>query len=133
LLNWDKDKAFEILTSLPTLAEACVIRWALQRAKNENLAEIIVESDAKVCVDTLNLVNVECNWNILTLCKDIHVLAADFFSCNFCWVKREANSVAHVLAKSVLSQNLLVFHFPNHLPSLLEKAWFRDLSCIPFG
>ena len=71
MLNWDKDKAFEILTSLPTLAEACVIRWALQLAKNENLAEIIVESDAKVCVDTLNLVNVECNWNILTLCKDI--------------------------------------------------------------
>ena len=106
-MNWDKDKAFEILTSLPTLAEACVIRWALQLAKNENLAEIIIESDARVCVDTLNLVNVECNWNILTLCKDIHVLATDFFLCNFCWVKREANSIAYVLGKSILPQHLL--------------------------
>jgi hypothetical protein len=39
-------------------------------------------------------------------------LASEFVFCNFCWVKREANNVAHTLAKFVLPQNLHVFLFP---------------------
>ena len=64
-------------------------------------------------------------------CLDILALASDFFSCNFCWIKRETNMAAHSLAKLVPSQNLPVVYFPNYFSVPLEKAWFRDFHYIP--
>ena len=38
----------------PTIAEASAIRWALELVIQENYLKVIVESDAKNCVDNLN-------------------------------------------------------------------------------
>ena len=38
----------------PTIAKASAIRWALELAIQENYLKVIVESDAKNCVDNLN-------------------------------------------------------------------------------
>jgi hypothetical protein len=56
--------------------------------------------------------NLWTGWNNYTLCNDTLALASEFVFCNFCWVKREANNVAHTLAKFVPPQNLPVFLFP---------------------
>jgi hypothetical protein len=49
-------KAWAKLTDTlePTLAEVAAINWALELAEEEEFKHICIESDAKVCVDTLN-------------------------------------------------------------------------------
>jgi ribonuclease HI len=80
------------------IAEALAIRWAIELAKVENWCEIIVESDAQVCMNALLLDAVGCEWRIYNLRSDILDLASKFDFCEFCWVKREANMAAHSLA-----------------------------------
>ena len=49
-------KAWAKLTDTlePTLVEVAAINWALELAEEEEFKQICIESDAKVCVDTLN-------------------------------------------------------------------------------
>ena len=61
------------------------------------------------CVDAIGLDKAGCDWNISALCLDAICLAAEFFSCNFCWVKHEANMTAHTLVKFCSLQDLLLF------------------------
>ena len=117
---------------LPLMAEDAAIQWVIQLDKAENWNKIIVESDSKVCIDALVSDQPVCDWCISVLCDNVKLLAVDFNS-NFCWVKREANLATHMLAKLVPSPSCPVLYFPNDLPTLLEMAWFRDFSCIPFG
>ena len=99
----------------------------------EDLRGIIVESDFKLCVDAIGLDKAAYDWNISTLCLDAIGLAAEFFSCNFCWVKHETNMIAHTQAKFYSPQDLLVIYFRKNLPTPLEKAWFRDFHCNSFS
>jgi ribonuclease HI len=118
-----------IHTTEPLVAEASTILWALQLAKVEKLCGIMVESDSKLCVDAISMGMAICDWKISTLCYDAIGLAAEFFSCNFFWVKREANMAAHSLAKFCIPQDLPAIYFPKNLPTPLEEAWFRDFRC----
>ena len=86
----------------------------------------MVESDSKLCVDAINMGMAVCDWNISTLCYDAIGLATEFFSCNFFWVKCEANMATHSLAKFCILQDLPAIYFPKNLPTLLEEAWFRE-------
>ena len=86
----------------PTIAEASAIRWALELVIQENYLKVIVESDAKNCVDNLNGQPEEWSWKISSLCNDSLDFALHFVSCSFCWTKREANTMAHFLAKFAL-------------------------------
>ena len=119
-----------IHTSNPLVIEASAIIWALQIAKVKGRCGIIVESDSKLCVDAIGLDKTDCDWNISTLCNDAIGLAAEFISCKFCWVKHEANMVAHTLAKLCTPQELPVIYFLNNLPTSLEEVWFTDFRCI---
>uniref|UniRef100_A0A2N9HUL1 RNase H type-1 domain-containing protein n=1 Tax=Fagus sylvatica TaxID=28930 RepID=A0A2N9HUL1_FAGSY len=74
----------------PLVAEASAILWAIQIAKLNNMLEIIVESDSKVCVDAITQDSFVCDWSISTTCNDVRVLVSEFISCIFCWVPREA-------------------------------------------
>ena len=38
----------------PGIAEASTITWAIEMAKSENFQDIVVESDAKVCIDAIS-------------------------------------------------------------------------------
>ena len=95
-----------------------------------NMLEIIVESDSKMCVDAITQDSFVYAWSISTICNDVRVLASKFISCIFCWVPREANMATHTLAKLFPLHNLHVICFPNNLPTPLEEVWFRDFSCI---
>ena len=64
-----------------------------------------MEGDAKICFDALNG-NEDCNhWKIDFICSDSKMLSFLFISHCFFWVRREANNVAHVMAKFALVQN----------------------------
>ncbi len=92
----------------PLVAEAADIRWAVQLDKMEDWRDIIIERNSKVCVDVIFQDLDDGDWNIFVLCTDAKVLAADFSSCLFCWVKREAYMMSHTLAKILLPINLHV-------------------------
>ena len=88
----------------------------------------MVESDAKNCIDDLLLVSGTCYRNIHVICNDARMLALDFSSCSFCWVRRKANMVAHSLAMFFPPHCLLVSCFSYNLPAPVKEAWSRDLS-----
>ena len=81
----------------PVIAEAFAIKWALELAKEESFTNIIVESDSKICIDSLEVNSTAC-WKIDPLVSDVNSLATCFLLCCFSWVKREANTVAYTLA-----------------------------------
>ena len=66
----------------------------------------------KMVVDLLLQDNYVGNWNIEVICNDVRSLGVDFKSCSFSWVKREANMVAHTLAKLGPQLELLAVFFP---------------------
>ena len=63
------------------------ILWALQIALEKKLDQIIVEGDAKMCVDFLEPMSSKGNqvhWSISTLIRNSLELNKSFLSCKFC-------------------------------------------------
>uniref|UniRef100_A0A2N9IGZ4 Reverse transcriptase domain-containing protein n=1 Tax=Fagus sylvatica TaxID=28930 RepID=A0A2N9IGZ4_FAGSY len=121
--------AKSVVSCDPLLAEASAIHWAIQLAKAENWSNIIIESDSQVCINALISENQYEDWSIAVICDNVKCLALEFNFCSFCWVNREANMVAHTLAKVVPPILSPVLYFPKNLPAFLEEAWFRDFRC----
>ena len=72
----------------PIAAESEAILWDLHLARRENWREIIVESDSKLCIDSI-LDHLGCpQWAISSVVSDIWLWANSFVSCLFFWVKR---------------------------------------------
>ena len=88
-----------------SFAETSAIIWALQLAKDKKFRSIIVESDSKLYGDAINK-NLEACLEIQSLLNDALILANSFVGCCFCWIKKDANSVAHELNKYVLCPNI---------------------------
>jgi ribonuclease HI len=108
------------------VAEAKAILWAVQIAKSENFQSVIIEGDAKVCFDAINGDLEKCNWTIAFQCNDMVVLSKKFESCTFCWIKRDANFVAHSLAKFASCNKLIFSCNISSLPPPVWKAWKGD-------
>ena len=86
-----------VILYLVRLSEA--VLWALQLALSEQFLYVIIEGDSQICMDSLNGNSSYGSWSISSICNDILALCKSFSGCNFCQVKREANNVAHSLAK----------------------------------
>lgn len=74
------------------------IRDGLQFTVDLGFQEVIVESDS---LSTINLVR-EAAQSIRPICSllsDIDIFKLDFRTISFCFVKRQANEPAHMLAK----------------------------------
>jgi ribonuclease HI len=114
----------------PEVAEASAILWAIQLAKLEDFQNVIVESDSKIPVDCMNGIQAEANWKIAAIVSDVNFLSLDFVSCCFSWVKREANMVAHALAKFAVSFNSGFSCNVTSLPSPVREAWQGDMLFV---
>ena len=70
----------------PTIAEASTIVQGLEIAKETNYQKVIIDGDAKVCLDALSGDTSTYPWKIKTLCLNaLHVTSCfSFFS--FDWV-----------------------------------------------
>ena len=64
-------------------AEATAIVWALEIASSLKFPRIIVESDAKLCVDAVLGKPLDSCWRFQTLCSNAQFLALNFSSCMF--------------------------------------------------
>jgi ribonuclease HI len=107
-------------------AEASAFLWALQLAKNSGMQQIIVEGDAKLVVEALLKNANDVSWTIAAIISDALVLASSFSSCKFGWIKRDGNTVAHMLAKFASQSNLVVCN--NELiPQVVKEACWKDV------
>jgi ribonuclease HI len=77
---WSKN----LLTDDPCIAEATAILWALEIAQTEEFLHIIVEGDAKICLDAITEELSSCHWRIRPLISNIKCLALKFAFCRFC-------------------------------------------------
>ena len=118
-----------VVADEPLVAETHAIKWAIELASLEDYQNFMVESDAKVCIEAILGAPQNTSWKINTLCFDINCLAHNFSSCKFAWIMREANMVAHELAKIVPSPHLFICCLETLPPSVLD-AWQRNvLGC----
>lgn len=69
------------------------IFWALQLTQVANLHTIIMESDAKICFDALNLGLLNFEWSTSVPLNNVVEISCCFDPCAFFGVRREAKSV----------------------------------------
>jgi ribonuclease HI len=115
----------------PLCAEVAAILWAIQLAKLENLTHIVVESDSKICIDSIKGHPEEVNWNVSAFLSVVITLASDFISCCFSWVKRDTNGTTHELARLAFPLNSdFSCNDVASLPPSVKQAWQRDALCV---
>lgn len=79
-------------------AEALACLEALKAMDGQNHANIVVESDCLSLVHYLQG-DVASRSELCFLLQEIRQLASCFLSCKFSWIRRDANSTAHALAR----------------------------------
>jgi ribonuclease HI len=114
----------------PLQVEAAALFWAVQLATEKDFKHVIIEGDSKICIDALNGNLNTVNWSISSLICNISELCKYFSSCSFFWTRREANGVAHSLAKAASSLRSPFFFScccnSSSLPSTVWDAWKLD-------
>ena len=110
--------------------EAAALLCALELARDNHFPKIMVEGDAKICIEAISASSNTIPWKIFSIVANIKFLALAFSACSFCWVHRDANGVAHALAKYASSQPLCFSCTGSNLPPSMSKAWIRNLSAL---
>ena len=89
-----------------------------------------MESDSKICIDSI-LDHTACHqWAISSLVSDIWLLEKSFVSCLFFWVKRSANATAHEAAKYTI-QSCSSFSFcVDNLPTSMASVCLGDVQSL---
>lgn len=83
------------------MAEALSVREALTWLKGYGYSHVVVETDNKVFFESL--VSQEERFSYAaSIVDDCRLFSRQFVSCNFSWVSRSDNVVAHTLARSIL-------------------------------
>ena len=78
-----KSQNQNLLTDDPCIVDAAAILWALEIAQTEEFLHIIVEGDAKICLDAIMEELSSCPWRIRPLISNIKCLALNFVFCHF--------------------------------------------------
>ena len=90
---------------------------------------IILEGDAKTCFDFLNSKSF-IGWNVFNILNNVLEIGFSFLFCAFNWVRREANGVAHALAKFVSPLRDLLCVVP--LPPFQDQSRLAGIMMFLF-
>ncbi|KAL0006698.1 hypothetical protein SO802_008200 [Lithocarpus litseifolius] len=95
-------------TNLPPLPSRLklAINLATCVAVNRGFENVVVKSDAKVCIEALKAPTDAMPWRISTITADTLSWASRGQQFVFRWSPRESNKAAHVLASWCLGKNL---------------------------
>ena len=93
-------------TNLTLQAKAEAINLATCVAVNRGFENVVVESDAKACIEALKAPTDLVPWRISTITTDTLSWAFRGQQFIFKWSPRDSNKAAHVLASWCLGKNL---------------------------
>ena len=122
--NWRGELIFacsnKANTNVPLQVEAEAIKWVVSLANQLNFVAVLIEGDCLCCYQAIDSKGQEVPWRIRNIIREILISTQMLPSLSFCWVPREANMAAHILAKWSL-QNIFVGSFDlGHCPSCLD-------------
>jgi hypothetical protein len=103
---------------------------ALELALENQFLVIIVEGDAKTCIDAIIAGPSGIPWTISAIVTYIKLLALKFSACTFEWIGKDANFVAHSIAKFVVSLSNSFSCNSNNLPPSICEAWLREMCFL---
>ncbi|KAK3184756.1 hypothetical protein Dsin_032042 [Dipteronia sinensis] len=93
-----------LLTFSPQVVKTVAIRQGLQLACESGLYPVTFESDTKVVIDWINNGS-KAGANVELIIVDILALLKSLGCVSVCYTPRQANQVAHYLAKNALSND----------------------------
>ncbi|KAH0737421.1 hypothetical protein KY290_036126 [Solanum tuberosum] len=112
------------------IAEAIVIRKALEFAINKGWKRVKILSDAKNVVDMIQK-RVTTSWEIEVLCEDIWKISSMFNHVEFIYISRSVNKIADKLARYSISL-LKEISWKKFFPSwIIQDAKDMFKLCIP--
>ncbi|KAL8479489.1 hypothetical protein ACS0TY_026401 [Phlomoides rotata] len=117
------------------IGEAMGFMEALSWVKNLGLQNVVIEGDAKIVVDSINLKTkgVSAFLDVISVC---HLLVSEIVNCSVSFSKREANIMAHMFARvSRVHESLFIglihrtlwldYLFPFVLWYVNKELWFK--------
>ncbi|XP_050248620.1 uncharacterized protein LOC126695864 [Quercus robur] len=129
--DWRGDLIFSmskrVKTNIPIQAEAEAINLATCVTVNRGFEFVVVESDAKACIDALKVPFDEVPWRISSITADTLLLAFHGKKFVFRWSPRDSNKAAHVLASWCLGKNLSGCFGQGYAPSPFLDVINSDL------
>ena len=114
----------------PLQAETAAVLWTIQLALSENWQHIIIKGDAKSCFNPLTISELQPDWSIATIISNILDLRNFFLNCNFRWVRRCCNTVAHEAAKYAIGFCRAFYFNKCSLPIVIGDACKVDSHLI---
>ncbi|GKD65499.1 reverse transcriptase [Tanacetum coccineum] len=112
----------EFYANSPLEAKAKAIWWAIQHARNRCYPEVVFESDSLTLVHALR--NQSIPLKIAATFSDILSKSLAFGTCDWSFVKREGNMVAHSMARWALgctTDMVLEGDVPSYASGLVSK------------
>ena len=104
-------------TNLPLQAKAKAINLVTRLAVDHGFENVVVESDAKACIEALKAPTDAVPWRISTITTDTLSWAFRGQQFIFRWSPRDSNKAAHVLACWYLGKNLFGCFGQGYAPS----------------
>lgn len=96
-------------TNLSLQAEAGAINFVTRLVVERGFENVVIESDAKTCIEPLKAPTNAVPWRISTIYTDTLFWASRDQQFIFKWSPRESNKVAHVLVSWCLRKNLSLY------------------------
>ena len=104
---------------------------AVNIATKLNASHFVIESDSKICIDSIKAHVHQVSWRLLSFVLTINSISVTLGSVSFIWVYCEANLVAHELAKWSRSHSYFRSFGHDHcLPSVVDSYDFK--GGLPF-
>ncbi|XP_021767690.1 uncharacterized protein LOC110732085 [Chenopodium quinoa] len=129
--TWMTGGSWKIRARSVAEAELLAIKGGMELAINENLKKVTIETDAQSLKGTLESIGKHGTHELAAILRDIGEMLKGTCKFDFTYVKREANQVAHQLAKLAIEmEEEIIKH--NTIPVGARNAYENDMveSCI---
>ncbi|GAU48920.1 hypothetical protein TSUD_301750 [Trifolium subterraneum] len=105
--------------------EAWALLLAMEEARHRGLNRVQFESDSKVLIEAIHMKR-RGNSEFLSIVHDILSLMSSFINFDFKFVRRQANLVAHTLARA--ANSWASFHRLENIPFCIERLVFNEIQ-----
>ena len=112
--------------SLQVEAEATII-LALNITTKFNASHFAIESDSKICIDSIRALVNQVPWRLLSFVL-VGYIFVDLGSISFSWDYHEVNLVAHELAKWSCSHFYFGSFGLGHCPHCVEDVFVKEVD-----